>query len=65
MNEKDYNKSIKDALKDVQDAQDKDFPKIESKIYQEKHQILKRDITITDSDDKKSLSKVQIKLMMI
>ncbi|COS95358.1 Uncharacterised protein [Streptococcus pneumoniae] len=53
MNEKDYNKSIKDALKDVQDAQDKDFPKIESKIYQEKHQILKRDITITDSDDKK------------
>ena len=64
MNEKDYNKSIKDALKDAQDAQDKDFPKIESKIYQEKHQILKRDITITDSDDKKSLSKVQIKLMM-
>ena len=29
------------------------FLKIESKIYQEKHQILKRDITITDSDDKK------------
>ena len=27
MNEKDYNKSIKDALKDVQDAQDKNFPK--------------------------------------
>ncbi|MBE9429666.1 DUF6583 family protein [Staphylococcus warneri] len=53
MNEKEYNKSIKDALKDAQDAQDKDFPKIESKIYQEKHQILKRDITITDSDDKK------------
>ncbi|MFU0761241.1 DUF6583 family protein [Staphylococcus pasteuri] len=53
MNEKEYNKSIKDALKDAKDAQDKDFPKIKSTIYQEKHQILKRDITITDSDDKK------------
>ena len=28
MNEKEYNKSIKDALKDAKDAQDKDFLKL-------------------------------------
>lgn len=36
---------------------DKEFPKIKSTIYQQKHQILKRNITITDSDGEKTTIK--------
>ena len=53
-------KEIEEQLEDAQDKQTKEFPKIKSTIYQQKHQILKRNITITDSDGEKLLSKARM-----
>lgn len=57
INEKEYKKEIEEQLEDAQDKQTKEFPKIKSTIYQQKHQILKRNITITDSDGEKTTIK--------
>ncbi|MDU6028217.1 MAG: DUF6583 family protein, partial [Staphylococcus epidermidis] len=57
INEKEYKKEIEEQLEDAQDKQTKEFPKIKSTIYQQKHQILKRNITVTDSDGEKTTIK--------
>lgn len=57
VNKDEYKKLIKDSLQEIEDTPKKYFPKIESKIYEDNHNILKRHITITDSKDKKSVIK--------
>lgn len=49
---KEYDKEMKKRLKKAQDTQEQDYPKIESDIYVEGKDILKRNVKITDKDDK-------------
>ncbi|UMT75922.1 hypothetical protein ML435_01205 [Staphylococcus roterodami] len=51
---KDFDKEIKKAIDDVKETKKDEFPKIQSKIYTEKHKILKREITITDKENHKT-----------
>ncbi|MBE5662583.1 hypothetical protein HU001_12375, partial [Staphylococcus sp. SS21] len=51
---KDFDKEIKKAIDDVKETKKDEFPKIQSKIYTEKHTILKREITITDKENHKT-----------
>nr|WP_263314926.1 DUF6583 family protein [Mammaliicoccus sp. Marseille-Q6498] len=52
-NVKSYDKSIKDLLKKAKDKKASEYPKINSIIYVDGKQILKRDLTITNKDNKK------------
>ena len=51
---KDYDKDIKKAIDDVKETKKDEFAKIQSKIYTEKHTIVKREITITDKENNKT-----------
>ncbi len=52
-NVKEYDKEIKDLLKDAKDENASEYPKVKSIIYVDGKEILKRDLTITDKDDEK------------
>lgn len=54
MSKDEYKKQIEDALKKAEDAKEKEFIEFTSTIYEKHHEILKRDITLTDKDNKKS-----------
>ncbi|HCX2639822.1 TPA: hypothetical protein OZG74_001594 [Staphylococcus aureus] len=51
---KDFEKDIKKAIDDVKETKKDEFAKIQSKIYTEKHTIVKREITITDKENNKT-----------
>ncbi|AMG61814.1 hypothetical protein H6Y62_00860 [Staphylococcus lugdunensis] len=53
MSKDEYKKQIEDALKKAEDAKEKEFIEFTSTIYEKHHEILKRDITLTDKDNKK------------
>lgn len=52
-NIKDYDKEINDLLKDAKDEKESKYPKVNSIIYVDGKEILKRDLTITNQDNKK------------
>lgn len=51
---KDFDKEIKKAIDNIKETKTDEFAKIQSKIYTEKHTIVKREITITDKENHKT-----------
>ncbi|MCG3411689.1 hypothetical protein K0018_01080 [Staphylococcus massiliensis] len=49
-NDKDFDKSLKDMIKEAKDKKASEYPKVNSVIYVEDEQVVKRDLKLTQDD---------------